>query len=86
MPESDSPMLSMRELSSLVASMQTEVAALEAENESRRETLQNLSHENELYKRRIYGNKTERLRTSEMQLTLGDLLADESSNDQDSAR
>jgi hypothetical protein len=79
-------MLSMRELSSLVASMQTEVAALEAENESRRETLQNLSHENELYKRRIYGNKTERLRTSEMQLTLGDLLADESSNDQDSAR
>lgn len=61
----------------LVSTLQSEVVALKSENESLRETMQNLAHENELYKRRIYGNKTERTRTSEMQLTLGDLLADE---------
>lgn len=75
--ETEPPVLSNRELSALVSAMQSEVVALKAENASLRETLQNLSHENELYKRRIYGNKTERLRTNEMQLALGDLLADE---------
>jgi hypothetical protein len=34
----------------------------------------NLTHENELLKRRIYGNKTERTQTTEPQLTLGNLL------------
>jgi hypothetical protein len=41
------------------------------------ETIVNLSHENELLKRRLFGNKTERLRTSENQLALGTLLDDE---------
>lgn len=44
---------------------------------SLRETVLNLTHENELLKRRIYGNKTERTQTSELQLALGDLLDDE---------
>lgn len=46
----------------------------EVQNESLRETIVNLTHENQLLKRRIYGNKTERLKTSELQLSLGDLL------------
>lgn len=49
----------------------------EAQNASLRETILNLTHENELLKRRIYGNKTERFRTSELQLALGDLLDSE---------
>ena len=44
---------------------------------SLRETMLNLTHENQLLKRRIYGNKTERTQTSEFQLALGDLLDDE---------
>ncbi len=73
----DQPVLTLEQLSTLVTALQSEVVALKGENESLRETVQNLAHENALYKRRIYGNKTERTRTSEMQLTLGDLLADE---------
>ncbi len=73
----DQPVLTIQQLSILVTTLQSEVVALKGENESLRETLQNVAHENELYKRRIYGNKTERTHTSEMQLTLGDLLADE---------
>jgi hypothetical protein len=46
----------------------------EVQNESLRETILNLSHENELLRRRLYGNKTERGHTSELQLTLGSLL------------
>ncbi len=49
----------------------------EAQNASLRDTILNLTHENELLKRRIYGNKTERFRTSELQLALGDLLHSE---------
>ena len=41
------------------------------------ETIANLAHENMLLKRRLFGNKTERSQTSEMQLALGDLLAAE---------
>ncbi len=46
----------------------------EARDASLRETILNLTHENELLKRRIYGTKSERGRTSEQQLTLGSLL------------
>lgn len=53
-----------------LAEMATKVAALEA-------SLTDLAHENALLKRRLFGNKTERSGTSEMQLTLGDLLAGE---------
>ena len=75
---------STAELASLVAALQVELVGLKAlvtekhaQNDSLRETVLNLTHENELLKRRIYGSKSERTQTSELQLTLGDLLADE---------
>lgn len=73
-PSDEQPILSNQALTSLLGALQSELVALKAQNDSLRETILNLSHENELLKRRIYGNKTERTRTSEMQLTLGDLL------------
>ena len=51
-----------------MAAMAAKVAALE-------DSLTNLAHENALLKRRLFGSKTERGRTSELQLALGDLLA-----------
>lgn len=72
------PQLSLEELASLVSTLQTEVLAIKAERETQvgslQETIVNLAHENELLKRRLFGNKTERLHTSEHQLALGDLL------------
>ena len=68
------PESSAAELTAIVSTFQAELLAVKAQNESLRETLLNLSHENELLKRRIYGNKTERTQTSELQLTLGSLL------------
>ena len=46
----------------------------EQQNESLRETILNLTHEKEILRRRLYGNKTERGRTSVLQLTRGTLL------------
>ena len=57
-------------LKSHIAEQDTQIASL-------RETVLNLTHENALLKRRVYGNKTERAHTSELQLALGDLLDDE---------
>jgi len=56
------------ELVAAMAAMAAKVAALE-------DSLTNLAHENALLKRRLFGSKTERGRTSELQLALGDLLA-----------
>ena len=74
-------MLSRAELSDLVVALQVELVGLksrvteaEVQSVSLRETILNLTHENELLKRRIYGNKTERTQTTELQLTLGSLL------------
>ncbi len=50
--------------------MAAKVAALE-------DSLTELAHENALLKRRLFGSKTERGRTSELQLALGNLLAAE---------
>ncbi|MGC4093060.1 MAG: IS66 family transposase [Polyangiaceae bacterium] len=76
--------LSADELATLVSALQTEVLGIKARLSERdvqvgslEETIVNLAHENELLKRRLYGNKTERLKTSEHQLALGDLLSDE---------
>jgi transposase len=73
--------LSPDELAALLSTLQAEVVGLktrfaeaETRNETLEETIVNLTHENELLKRRIYGNKTERTGTSELQLTLGNLL------------
>lgn len=49
----------------------------EAQNASLRETIVELTHENQLLKRRLFGNKTERTQTSELQLALGSLLDEE---------
>jgi len=69
------------ELAALVSALQVEVVGLrtrftesETRVESLQETIVNLAQENALLKRRIYGNKTERMGTSELQLTLGNLL------------
>jgi len=78
------PKLSADELASLISTLQLEMVSVrtrlaesETRNDSLQETIVNLAHENELLKRRLFGNKTERLRTSEHQLSLGDLLSDE---------
>ena len=83
-PNQNQPTLSPQELVALVTTLQTELLGLktrmdegEVQNDSLRETIVNLTHENELLKRRLYGNKTERTNTSELQLTLGELLKDE---------
>jgi transposase len=80
-PSESKPRLSVEELARLVATLQTEVLAIKTERDvqvdSLQQTIVNLAHENELLKRRLFGTKTERLRTSENQLALGDLLNDE---------
>jgi hypothetical protein len=50
------------------AEMAAKVASLE-------DTIANLAQENALLKRRLFGNRTERSHTSEVQLALGDLFA-----------
>jgi hypothetical protein len=80
-PASTSVPLSADEAMQLVAGLQSELAgvkaALNAKVSSLEETIANLAQENQLLKRRLFGNKTEQSHTSEMQLALGDLLAAE---------
>ena len=76
-PASTQRTLSADEATRLIAALQGELAGVSAKVASLEETIANLAHENELLKRRIYGNKTERSHTSELQLALGDLLAAE---------
>jgi transposase len=73
--------MSMGDLAAAVSALQVELVGVKSrmherdtENESLRETIVNLTHENQLLKRRIYGNKTERSQTSELQLSLGNLF------------
>jgi transposase len=73
--------MSVADLAAAVSALQVELVGVKSrmrerdtENESLRETIVNLTHENQLLKRRIYGNKTERTQTSELQLSLGDLF------------
>jgi transposase len=65
-------------VTSLIAQLQAEYAGFKAEAAikvaSLEDTITGLAHENALLKRRLYGNKTERSVTSELQLALGDLL------------
>jgi len=69
------------ELMALVKSLQQENATIRASYEARiaalEETIAGLTHENALLKRRLFGNKTERLRTTEMQLTLKGLHSED---------
>jgi transposase len=73
--------MSMADLAATVSALQVQLVGVqsrmtesEAQNESLRETIVNLTQENQLLKRRIYGNRTERTQTSELQLSLGSLL------------
>jgi hypothetical protein len=73
--------MAAEDLATPLAALQAELVAIKAEATAKvaslEETIGNLAHENALLKRRLYGNKTERSRTSELQLALGELLADE---------
>src|SRR3954447_14283084 len=73
--------MAAEDLAAQLAALQAELVAIKAESTAKvaslEETIGNLAHENALLKRRLYGNKTERSRTSELQLALGDLLASE---------
>ena len=71
----------MADLAAAVSALQVELVGVksrvretETENESLRETIANLANENQLLKRRVFGTKTERSQTSELQLALGNLL------------
>ena len=82
-PPSDSNPATMaaEDLATQLAALQAELVAIKAETTAKvaslEETIGNLAHENALLRRRLYGNKTERSRTSELQLALGELLAGE---------
>jgi transposase len=71
-------------LAATIAALQAEVAAKEHERAALtgkvaalEESLTDLAHENALLKRRLFGIRSERGQTSELQLALGDLLATE---------
>ncbi|MBX3157658.1 MAG: transposase [Deltaproteobacteria bacterium] len=68
-------------MAATIAGLQAELAAKAAEHAAKvaalEDSLTELAHENALLKRRLFGSKTEALRTSELQLALGDLLATE---------
>jgi transposase len=83
-PDGATPTLTPAELVALISALQVEVVSLKSrvterdtQVDSLRETILNLTHENEILKRRLFGNKTERTRTSELQLSLGSLLDEE---------
>ena len=68
-------------MAATIAQLQAELAGSKSEAAvkvaSLEDTITGLAHEITLLKRRLYGNKTERSATSEVQLALGDLLAGE---------
>lgn len=68
-------------MATMFAQLQAELTGFKTETAikvaSLEDTITGLAHENALLKRRLYGNKTERGGTSEVQLALGDLLAGE---------
>jgi transposase len=76
--------MTAEEFAAQLAALQSELAAtrIDAANSAAKvasleDTLANLAHENFLLKRKLYGKRTERSFTSELQLNLGDLLAGE---------
>lgn len=69
--------MSAEVMAATIAGLQAERAELAAKVASLEGSLTELAHENALLKRRLFGSKTERLMTSELQLAFGDLLAAE---------
>jgi transposase len=72
-----SPELMATTIAGLQAELVAKDAAYAAKVTALEDSLTELAHENALLKRRLFGSKTERGRTSELQLALGDLLASE---------
>lgn len=64
-------------MAATIAGLQAERAEMAAKVAALEESLTDLAHENALLKRRLFGIRTERSQTSELQLALGDLLATE---------
>jgi transposase len=64
-------------LQTTITALQHDKTALELQNESLRATIVQLRHEITLFRKRLYGLRTEKLATAEMQLMLGDLLKNE---------
>jgi transposase len=73
--------MSAKVMTTTIAALQAEMVTKDAEHAAKvaalEESLTDLAHENALLKRRLFGTKTERSQTSELQLALGDLLATE---------
>jgi len=69
--------MSAEMMAATIAGLQAERAEMAAKVASLEESLTDLAHENAMLKRRLFGSKTEKFRTSELQLALGDLLASE---------
>jgi transposase len=69
--------MSAEVMAATIAGLQAERAEMAAKVAALEDSLTELAHENALLKRRLFGSKTERGRTSELQLALGDLLAAE---------
>ena len=69
--------MSTEVMAATIAGLQAERAEMAVKVASLEESLTDLAHENAMLKRRLFGSKTERFRTSELQLALGDLLAAE---------
>jgi len=64
-------------MAATIAGLRAERAEMAAKVAALEESLTDLAHENALLKRRLFGTKSERGYTSELQLALGDLLASE---------
>ena len=69
--------MSTEMMAATIAGLQAERAEMAAKVAALEESLTDLAHENALLKRRLFGSKTEKSQTSELQLALGDLLAAE---------
>ena len=76
--------MSTEAMAATIAALQAELAAKEADRAEMaakvaalEDSVTELAHENTLLKRRLFGTRSERSVTSELQLALGDLLASE---------
>jgi transposase len=73
--------MSAEAMAATIAGLQAELATKDAEHAAKvaalEDSLTELAHENALLKRRLFGTRSERSLTSELQLALGDLLASE---------
>jgi hypothetical protein len=69
----------LAERDALIAKLQSTIASLQGTITALESALVNHASENEVLKRRLYGTKSERGGTSELQLMLGDLLTQQAS-------